>query len=178
MGSLVSRAASLPAEKRAGATDSFMASYRRRRGLEAVPGVDAGELDRLRLAGDNPLVVDCRPAAEREVSVIGGGVEVVPLDRFEADLGLSLRRAADAGRRVVAACTIGARSCDAVARWTRDHPDAAAAARVANFDGSLVAWAHRGLPLVDPATGEPTMRIHSYNSFFSRYVPATHEAVW
>lgn len=161
---------SIRAEERPRATLEFMSTFRRAKGLleSAAPAVTPAELAALL---PDVVLVDCRPEEERAVSQLGGASSPpIPLEEFE-------RRAhelAEGGRTVVAYCTIGARSCAAVAKARKRHP----ALDARNLDGSLFSWAHEKRPLVDPATGQETRRIHTYSKYYARFMPDDHEAVY
>jgi rhodanese-related sulfurtransferase len=98
------------------------------------------------------VMVDCRSEAEAAVSVLPG---TVSKEAALADPAALLE-----GKHVVAYCGIGGRSGKFLAN---DMPAdvASKCASVSNFAGSTIAWAHAGLPFVDPKTGEDTNRVHA-----------------
>ncbi len=148
----------------AGAEDvaALYASYRR-----AFPDVPEISVEALMAARDEArpgegevVLVDVRDASERAVSVIPGAISVE-----------ELQAAGDViqDRLVVTYCTIGYRSGRYAERLLeRDF-------RVANLEGSLLAWIHAGGALVD-AEG-PTRRVHVYGKRWN-LLPAGYEPVW
>jgi rhodanese-related sulfurtransferase len=98
-------------------------------------------------------LVDTRTAAERRVSVLPGAI---PLSELERRLVLGENE--DSNVECVLYCTIGKRSSDEVRRLARLHPRAAP--RLCNLRGSVLAWAHAGLPLAD----ENSKSVHCYAS--------------
>ena len=108
-----------------------------------VPEVRAEELMAW-VAADAVVIVDVRPAVERDVAMIPGAI---PAERFDA--------AAAAGKPVVAYCTIGARS----GAWVAEQRKLGVDAR--NLRGSVLSWSHAGGAFVD-ASGAATRRVHVY----------------
>jgi rhodanese-related sulfurtransferase len=98
-------------------------------------------------------LVDTRTAAERRVSVLPGAIPLSELERR-----LVLDEPEDSNVEYVLYCTIGKRSSDEVRRLSQRHPKAAP--RLCNLRGSVLAWAHAGLPLAD----ENSKSIHCYAS--------------
>ena len=106
------------------------------------------------------MLVDVRPLAEREVSMIPGAVLA---ETVEANLG------SYTGRPIVAYCTIGARSGLWARKFSRRGLD------VSNLRGGILAWTHIGGALVD-ADGLTT-RVHVYGASWDLAADG-YEAVW
>lgn len=123
----------------------------------AVPEVFAADL---LAGGEDWLVVDVRPAVERDVSMLPGAVS---LDELARDPGLS------EGRTVVAYCTIGYRS----GMWAAEQRAAGVDAR--NLVAGVLGWSEVGGTFVD-ANG-PTRRVHVYGPTWD-LLPEGYEAVW
>jgi len=111
-------------------------------------------------SGAPPVLLDVRPAEERNVSILPGALSP---EQFEA------RKAELKGRTVVTDCTVGVRSGFAADRLRKEGFD------VRNFKGSILAWAHAGGDLVRP-DGTPTKQVHVYGKSWN-YAPAAYEAV-
>lgn len=130
---------------------------------EDFPAVDEispqGLLDR-KLAEDTVLV-DVRTPEEQAVSMLPGAITQ---DAFEA------ARDAYQHQTVVTYCTIGARS-GAYADELREEGVA-----VFNLKGSILAWTHAGLPLMDSA-GQPTRSVHTYGRKWN-LAASGYAAVW
>lgn len=116
--------------------------------LARQPTLRAGAASR---APSDIIVVDCRTAAERNVSIIPGSVT-------QAELEIQCRDdpAYAVGRPIVCYCTIGYRSGLAARQLTANGLPAA------NLVGSLLLWAHEGGALVDPRTGNEVRRMHVF----------------
>ena len=115
------------------------------------PVIDTPEPVRLLKDGAAQFVlVDVRAPRETAVSIIPGAIT---REAFERD-PVRYR-----GRLVIPYCTIGVRSGDWARRLARDGW------RVRNYEGSILAWAAAGQPLVTPA-GQPTRRLHTFNGDF------------
>lgn len=125
-----------------------------------VVNVSPRELMSLLEEPDRVVLVDVRTEGERGVSTIPGAISRMEFESSIEDLG---------DRRVVAYCTIGARS----SQFAREMAELGI--EVANLDGSILAWTHAGGPLV--SDGEETNRLHVYGSRWN-LVPAGYEAVW
>ncbi|MCA9490786.1 MAG: rhodanese-like domain-containing protein [Myxococcales bacterium] len=123
--------------------DAMYATYRK--AFADVPEIDAATLRGRLERGDDLLLVDVRPAEERDVATIPGAI---------ADSALDPAR--DRGRTIVVFCTIGARS-GAKAKELRDQ----GYSDVLNLEGSLLSWTHAGGPLVD-REGRSTHQVHVY----------------
>ncbi len=117
----------------------------------AAPELTCKELLALQRDGKKPLVLcDVRSDAEWEVSTLPGA-------RRRADVEAELGALAP-NTTVVCFCTIGARSGAAVLALRRAGVDAV------NLRGSVLSWTHEGGQLVEPATGLPTKRVHTYSA--------------
>ncbi|KAI8476082.1 MAG: hypothetical protein J3K34DRAFT_402029 [Monoraphidium minutum] len=143
-----------PAERRA-ALEAFAAGLSGGE-FAGVPEVTAEQLRGL-LEGDaKVVVVDVRTPEEQQVSMIPGPPgAVVTRPEFEAD------PARWRGYQAVCQCTVGYRS-GVYAQRIAAAVDGAGPAAAANLRGGILAWTHAGLPLVDPATGAATRRVHVY----------------
>lgn len=93
-----------------------------------------------------PQLVDVRTPAERRVSALPGAIALAELERRLA----AAEEDDEQEVEYVLYCTIGKRSSEQVRRLARRYPRAAP--RLANLRGSILAWAHAGLPLADQAT--------------------------
>lgn len=113
-------------------------------------------VEQLRRAQPQPLLLDVRSKAEREVSVIPGAI-------FDAG-------SIPAGGRVVVYCTVGLRSGIAARKLRAQGIDAV------NLRGGILAWLAAGGELLDPA-GQPTQAVHVYGRRWDA-VPDNVQAVW
>jgi sodium/bile acid cotransporter 7 len=147
----------LAAEQQRERIDEMFETFRR--DFSGVPNITVEELARMQADGD-VTVVDVRPAAEREVSMIPGAISS---DELEADLD----RYRD--RPIVTYCTIGYRSGVYAEKLREQGLDAL------NLRGSILAWTHAGKPLVD-ANG-PTQRLHVYGERWDLAADG-YETVW
>lgn len=138
--------------------DRFYAGVRI--GFAEVPDIGAEEALSW-LGRDDVVFVDVREPAERAVSMIPGALAA---ESVMAD------PAAFKGRRLVAYCTVGARSGE----WAKARQSEGM--EVVNLAGSLLAWTHAGGPLTDPE-GRPTRRVHVWSRRFA-WVADGYEAVW
>ncbi|MDE2805649.1 MAG: rhodanese-like domain-containing protein [Gemmatimonadota bacterium] len=111
-----------------------------------VPTISAESLKGA-LPSADIVLVDVRSETERAVSTLPGAITA---EAFEERLGEFGR----SGRRLVAYCTIGARS-SAYARNMR-----ARGVDMVNLEGSVLAWTHAGGML--SSDGVPTRRLHVY----------------
>lgn len=107
------------------------------------------------------VIVDVRTPEEQAISMIPGAITK---EAFEE----SISDQRDA--RVVVHCTIGYRSGVYVKELAERGIEAE------NMAGSLLLWAHEGLPLED-AEGRPTSRVHVYGKKWN-LLPAGYEGVW
>ncbi len=130
---------------------------------QAFPNVNAvtpqGVLD-LQEAGPTVLV-DVRTPEEQAVSMLPGAITQ---ETFEA------ARDQYHDQTVVAYCTIGARSGEYAEELRQEGFE------VFNLKGSILAWTHAGLPLVDPE-GQETKRVHTYGRRWNLTAKG-YEAVW
>jgi len=107
------------------------------------------------------VFVDVREAKEQEVSMIPGAITK---GEFEKN------RESYADKRVVVHCTIGYRSGVYVAELGEQGIQAE------NLAGSLLLWAHEGLPLED-SEGNATTQVHVYGKQWD-LLPEGYEGVW
>ncbi len=126
------------------------------KGFAGVPEVSVEELLELQRAAALPggprlVLCDVRTDAEWAISTLPGAQR-----REDVQASLAELRAANA--TVCCFCTIGARSGTAAQALRRDGLNAL------NVAGSILAGTHAGQPLVEPATGAPTKRVHVYAS--------------
>lgn len=106
----------------------------------------------------NVLFLDVRPRKERIVSTIPGAVGLDEFHQQPHEVEL-----------VITYCTIGARSgLRAAMLKEQGYP-------VRNLAGSILAWAHEGLPLVNESG--PTRRVHTYSKKWN-LLPESHEGIW
>jgi rhodanese-related sulfurtransferase len=127
------------------------------RALSDVPGVRA---EQVRARSGAVVLVDVRPAVEREVSVIAGAISVDELEAQAEQL---------AGRELVLYCTIGARS-GAATRVMRERGFDAY-----NLEGGVLAWTHVGGAL--ERQGRPTHEVHVWSARFN-LVADGYQGVW
>lgn len=124
------------------------------------------ELSALLAAGKPVTLLDCRTPEERAVSTLRGAIAP---DELRDALAKP-----DPGPLVVY-CTVGYRS-SLEARRIAASPSLAPAAGVFSMPGVL-AWAHAGGELVDPATGESTRRLHCFGEKWASMAPSDVEAI-
>jgi rhodanese-related sulfurtransferase len=109
-----------------------------------------------------PVLVDIRSDPEQSVSRIGGAC----LTRSEADAMAKLG-ALPRDTPIVTYCAVGLRSANLARELGK-----AGFRDVHNFEGSIFAWANRGLPLegsAGPATG-----VHPYDDHWGVLLDAAH----
>ncbi len=107
------------------------------------------------------ILVDVRTAEEQAVSMIPGAITK---EAFEKD------RESYTDMHVVVHCTIGYRSGVYVQELGEQGIEAE------NLAGSLLLWAHEGLPLED-SEGNSTTRVHVYGKQWD-FLPEGYEGVW
>ena len=112
---------------------------------------------------ENVTLVDVRTEPERRVSMLPGAV---PLEEFTpTNQGDNL---------IVTYCTVGYRSGLEARRLGLQHPECKD--RLRSLDG-VVAYTHEATHLIDPSTGEPTQRVHTFGGMWASCVdPETFEA--
>jgi len=128
----------------------------RKLGFSGVPDILPAELSTL----ESPVLVDVRPAEEREVSMIPGSITK---EEFEAHPDRYR------GRTIVPYCTIGARSGVYGKKLMKQGWE------VRNLKGSILLWTYTGEPLKD-ADGD-TRRVHTYGKKWA-LVAEGYEPVW
>jgi len=133
-----------------------------------VPDISAYELLGQEKSGrvsgkeDSFILLDCRTAAERAVSMVPGAISQ---EEFESS------RDHYAGRKIAVYCTIGYRSGLYARELKGEGVDAF------NLRGGVLSWAIAGGEFVDPATGEDTKRVHVYGKKWD-LLPPGYEAVY
>jgi sodium/bile acid cotransporter 7 len=126
-----------------------------------TPDLSVSELVALRVA-EEVVVVDVREREEFAVSHIPGAVFI---DDFEA------HREKHRDKKVVAYCTIGARSGEYAQKLQeKDGVEAY------NLKGSILSWVQEGEPVVD-SEGNETRRVHVYGRKWD-LIPEGYESVW
>ena len=99
-----------------------------------------------------PILLDARTEAEFNVSHLPNAVRDIPPEAIAS------------GKPVVAYCSIGWRSAEAVRRLVQDgHTN------VFNLEGSIFVWASEGRPL--ELHGQAVHKVHPYNSEWGRLLP-------
>lgn len=106
------------------------------------------------------VLIDVRPPAEREVSMIPGAVSV---EEFERDLSQYSNKV------LIAYCTLGARS----GRYADDKRREGI--EIFNLRGSILAWIHAGGTLTN--RDGVTTNVHVYGSKWN-LAPGGYKAVW
>lgn len=112
-------------------------------------------------AAGGAVIVDVRTREEQRVSVLPGAITRA---EFEAD------RERYSGRTIITYCTIGARSGLYADRLRSEGCE------VFNLKGSILAWTHAGMPLVD-GEGRETRAVHTYGPQWD-LVAEGYKAVW
>ena len=131
-------------EKKREKIETMYKKYERK--FPEVVSISVAELQELQ-NGDTPIViVDVREPKEYSVSMIP---DAITAEEFLA------RRSDFEGSTVVTYCTAGYRSGLAAQQLMKDGWE------VRNLAGSILAWTHSGLPLVDGE--ESTKRVHVYS---------------
>ena len=131
-----------------------------RKDFSGVPEMSAAELEE-RLAQGVVVIVDVREPEEIAVSTIPGS-----LTKTEFENRLSEMES----KTIVVHCTIGYRSAKYVEALTRKG------VKAYNLKGSILAWVHEGLPVVDP-WGKETKKVHVYGPKWN-LLPEGYEGVW
>jgi len=152
-------AAPLPTAERQALLETWV--VRCRRAFPEVPGASPAMLQGWLREGRRVVVVDVRPAAERQVAMLPGALTAA---QFEA------RRERYSRHRVVVYCTVGWRSARQAAAWRRTGLAAW------NLEGSVMGWLWAGGEVVD-GTGQVTHRVHAYGAQYACQ-PDGYEAVW
>jgi rhodanese-related sulfurtransferase len=105
------------------------------------------------------VLVDVRSDAETKVSIIPGAITKTQYEE---------NRSKYEGRTVIAYCTFGGRSGKYATRLAK------AGIQVKNYEGSILDWVKKELPLVT-RQGVPTNRVHTYSDQYN--VPAGYQQV-
>ncbi|KIY96987.1 hypothetical protein MNEG_10975 [Monoraphidium neglectum] len=157
MSSSISESALLPADERRARLEQFCNTLRDET-FVGVPEVTAQQLRDKLDGGGGVVLVDVRTPEEQQVSMIPGPPGfVVTRAQFEADPGKWR------GCQAVCSCTVGYRSGQYAQKLlTSSAVTDAGLSGAANLRGGILAYTQAGLPLVDPATGEATQRVHVY----------------
>ena len=146
------------ADKRARVDDMYA---RYKADFPTVVDVTPAEVERLREASD-AVLVDVRTPEERAVSMIPGAISEEEFAEQKEELK---------DRPIIAHCTIGYRS----GVFAKDLASQGYTAY--NLAGSILAWVHEGYPVIDPDSGEPTHRVHTFGPDWA-LLPEQYEAVW
>lgn len=112
------------------------------------------------------VLLDVREPAEFAMSHLEGAINVAP-DASPAEIRrllAGLRKPSGARPEVIFYCTVGYRSSKLAERVRRDLA-ADGIVRIANLRGGILAWANRGLTVVD--SSGPTAAVHPYNECFA-----------
>jgi rhodanese-related sulfurtransferase len=138
--------------------DAMYQDYRKE-----FPGVNEvtphGALDLQK--SDGAVLVDVRTPEEQAVSMLPGAIT-------QADFEAARDQYRD--KTIVTYCTIGARSGEYAEKLQADGMD------VYNLKGSILAWTHAKLPLVD-GEGHETHKIHTYGQEWDLAAEG-YEATW
>lgn len=137
---------------------SMYEQYRRK--FPEVASIDPTQLEELRHGEREIVLVDVREPLEQEVSMIPGAIRSSEFEQRKEEFR---------GDLVVTYCTAGYRS-GLFARKLQEQ-----GWQVMNLAGSLLAYTHSHLPLVD-ADG-PTRRIHVYGPEWN-LAARGYESVW
>ena len=131
----------------------------------SVPQLTTADLAALQAKpGQQLMLVDVRSPAEFAVSHLPGAIHF--------DGAPSAMPIPSGTVTVVVYCSVGYRSSEfAQALLLSQRKDSSDAVRIVNLRGSLFRWALEGRPLVD-AAGQPTRRVHGFNAFWARLLPA------
>lgn len=105
------------------------------------------------------VLVDVRSDAETKVSIIPGAITKTQYEE---------NRSKYEGRTVIAYCTFGGRSGKYATQLAK------AGIEVKNYEGSILDWVKKELPLVT-RQGVPTNRVHTYSDQYD--VPAGYQQV-
>lgn len=117
-----------------------------------VPEVTVPEVDSLMRTSTEVVFIDARERKEYEVSHLPGALWV-GYDDFDLDRMDTVDKAA----KVVAYCSVGARSEDVTRKLIK-----AGFQDVSNLYGSIFEWVNQEHQVVD-MDGEPTKEVHAYN---------------
>lgn len=107
------------------------------------------------------ILVDVRTPEEQAVSMIPGAITRSDFEKNQDQY---------AEKRIILHCTIGYRSGLYAKELALNGIEAE------NLVGSLLLWAHEGLPLQD-SQGNPTIKVHVYGKKWN-LVPVGYEGVW
>jgi rhodanese-related sulfurtransferase len=125
--------------------------------IDAVWPADIAEA----YAADELILVDVRENDEQAVSMIPGAISK---EKFEQG------KDAYADKRVIVLCTIGYRSGVYVKELAEQG------FKAENLAGSILMWAHEGLPLED-SDGQPTKQVHIYGKKWD-LLPEGYKGTW
>jgi len=112
-------------------------------------------------ANGDTILVDVRTPAEQAVSMLPGAI---------TQSAFAAARDLYRDKTVVTYCTIGARSGEYAEELRGEGIE------VFNLKGSILAWSHAGLPLVD-REGHDTKKVHTYGQKWD-LVADGYEGVW
>ncbi|RYM34569.1 rhodanese-like domain-containing protein [Brumimicrobium glaciale] len=117
-----------------------------------VPELTVDQADSIQQANSNVIFIDTREKKEFEVSHIKDAVWV-GYDDFE----LSRVEEIDENTKIIAYCSVGARSEDVTRKLIE-----AGYTDVSNLYGSIFEWVNQGKPVYD-SEGEQTLKVHAYS---------------
>lgn len=143
---------------KAAAVDAMYEEYRK--DFSGVPEMSAAELEEQLALGD-VVIVDVREPEEIAVSTIPGSLTKTEFENRLSDME---------SRTIVVHCTIGYRSAKYVEELKRKG------VKAYNLKGSILAWVHEGLPVLDP-WGNETKKVHVYGPKWN-LLPEGYEGVW
>lgn len=117
----------------------------------------------LREGTDKIILLDAREAREYEVSHLLAARLATNLPLAEQELTELLPAEAPKDRKIVVYCSVGYRSSALAQELT-----AAGYSNVHNLEGSIFAWANRGLPVFQQDRG--VQQVHPYDESWGRYL--------
>ena len=131
-----------------------------RKSFKDVTHITAEKLQEMQSSGPVTLV-DVRSPEERAISIIPGAVSLSEMPNpLPADAPLVLY------------CTVGVRSALEARRLASIAP----AAGICSM-GGILEWCHAGGKIVDPASKEPTLRVHTFGARWAPMAPEGYEAL-
>ncbi|MBI3395774.1 MAG: rhodanese-like domain-containing protein [Spirochaetia bacterium] len=132
--------------------------------------ISAAQIMERMAAGRPTLLIDVREAVEQNVSHIDGAILAGPrvdVAAMEAFQDFQQKFALDKDACIVFYCAGGYRS----AQWASEFSLPAK-----TLHGGIVGWTKAGGKLVN-TEGQPTLRLHAYNSAWAAYVDPPYQAV-
>lgn len=143
---------------KAAAVDAMYEEYRK--DFSGILEISAAELE-ARLPEGGVVIVDVREPGEIAVSTIPGALTKTEFENRLDEMD---------SKMIVVHCTIGYRSAKYVEELKRRG------VKAYNLKGSILAWVHEGLPVVD-ASGKETKKVHVYGPKWN-LLPEGYEGVW